>query len=137
VRAYVPIGGRAPAHLAATGRAILAFLPLAIRDAAVRAAQTSDGAGAKTLHLELERIRRRGYAINRGDWEQSVGAIAAPVFDAQGDVIASIGIILPSHRLTAARAAQMGPWIAASAAEVSHKLGHRSDRTLPPLKRAG
>jgi IclR family transcriptional regulator, KDG regulon repressor len=137
VRAYVPIGGRAPAHLAATGKAILAFLPLAARDAVVRAAQTSDGANAKALLSDFERIRRRGYAINRGEWEQSVGAIAAPIFDAQGDVIASIGIILPSHRLTAARAAQMGPWIAASAAEISRQLGHQADRALPVMKRAG
>lgn len=137
VRAYVPIGGRAPAHLAATGKAMLAFLPLDARDAMARAAQTSDGGNAKTLLAEFERIRRRGYAINRGEWEQSVGAMAAPVFDAQGEVIASIGIILPAHRLSAARAAQMGPWIAASAAEISRQLGHNAGRSTAAMKRAG
>jgi IclR family transcriptional regulator, KDG regulon repressor len=137
VRAYVPIGGRAPAHLVATGRAILAFLPPLERSAAATAPRTRDGAGDKALRAEFERIRRRGYAINRGEWEQSVGAIAAPVFDAQGDVIASIGIILPAHRLTNARAVQIGPWIAASAAEISRKLGHNDGRALPVMKRAG
>lgn len=137
VRAYVPIGGRAPAHLVATGKAILAFLPSAERSAGTTAPRARDDSGQKALRLELEKIRRRGYAINRGDWEQSVGAMAAPVFDAQGDVVASIGIILPSHRLTAAKAAQMGPWIAASAAEISRQLGHNAGRAVPLMKRAG
>lgn len=137
VRAYVPIGGRAPAHLAATGKAILAFLSSAARDAVVCAVRLPDGANAKTVLSELERIRRRGYAINRGEWEESVGAMAAPVFGARGDVIASIGIILPAHRLSAARAAQMGPWIAASAAEISRKLGHNAAHVPQSVKRAG
>jgi IclR family transcriptional regulator, KDG regulon repressor len=130
VRAYVPIGGRAPAYSVATGKAILAFLP---------SEKTRGGAGAfgKTLQTEFEQIRRRGYAVNRGEWEQAVGAIAAPVFDAERDVVGSIGIILPSHRLSAAKATQMGTWTAAAAAEISRKLGYGLDRIRPAAKRAG
>jgi len=134
VRAYVPIGGRAPAHSVATGKAILAFLP----------ADKLRGSGgvlgknhSKPLQAEFEQIRRRGYAVNRGEWEQAVGAIAAPVFDAQGDVVASVGIILPSHRLNAAKATQMGTWTAAAAAEISRNLGYGLDRAWPAAKRAG
>jgi IclR family transcriptional regulator, KDG regulon repressor len=130
VRAYVPIGGRAPAHSVATGKAILAFM-------SAEKMRGRDGAGSKALQTEFEQIRRRGYAVNRGEWEQAVGAIAAPVFDAQGDVVASIGIILPSHRLTAAKATQMGRWTAAAAAEISHKLGYGLDPARPAAKRAG
>jgi IclR family transcriptional regulator, KDG regulon repressor len=135
VRAYVPIGGRAPALSVATGKAILAFLP------PDKAGQAGEGrrphTRAKSLLAEFAQIRRRGYAVNRGEWEEAVGAIAAPVFDAQGDVIASIGIILPSHRLTAAKATQMGEWIAEAAVEISHKLGHGADRAQRSMRRAG
>ncbi len=130
VRAYVPIGGRAPAHSVATGKAILAFM-------SAEKMRGRDGAGSKALQTEFEQIRRRGYAVNRGEWEQAVGAIAAPVFDAQGDVVASIGIILPSHRLTAAKATQMGRRTAAAAVEISHKLGYGLDPARPAAKRAG
>lgn len=129
VRAYVPIGGRAPARSVATGKAILAFLPVDKAGQGI--------APSKSLLAEFEQIRRRGYAVNRGEWEEAVGAIAAPLFDAERDVIASIGIILPSHRLTAAKATQMGRWTAAAAAEISRKLGYGADRVLPALKRAG
>lgn len=135
VRAYVPIGGRAPAHSVATGKAILAFLPPERIFAS--GPHGRDGAERKLLQPEFEQIRRRGYAVNRGEWEQAVGAIAAPVFDSQADVVASIGIILPSHRLTAAKATQMGNWTAAAAAEISRKLGYGLDRAAPAAKRAG
>jgi IclR family transcriptional regulator, KDG regulon repressor len=134
VRAYVPIGGRAPAHSVATGKAILAFLP---REKMRGGARGRDGGQSKSLQAEFEQIRRRGYAVNRGEWEQAVGAIAAPIFDAQGDAVASIGIILPSHRLTAAKATQMGVWTATAAAEISRKLGYGLDRTWSAAKRAG
>lgn len=132
VRAYVPIGGRVPAHSVATGKAILAFLPPDRMPAS-----GCDGAERKPLQAEFEQIRRRGYAVNRGEWEQAVGAIAAPVFDAERNVAASIGIILPSHRLTAAKATQMGTWTAAAAAEISRKLGYGLDRAAPAAKRTG
>jgi IclR family KDG regulon transcriptional repressor len=138
VRAYVPLGGRAPAHSVATGKAILAFLPAA-RLAEIERVISPTHHIAKDdqpLAAQLEQIRRRGYAVNRGEWEEAVGAIAAPIFGAEGEVAASIGIILPSHRLTAAKAAQMGAWTAAAAAEISRKLGHGMDRAPPRIKRA-
>lgn len=135
VRAYVPIGGRAPAHSVATGKAILAFLPPG--NSRGGGPRGRDGAYSKPLQTEFEQIRRRGYAVNRGEWERAVGAIAAPVFDAQGDVVASLGIILPAHRLTAAKATQMGRWTAAAATEISRKLGYGLDRARPAAKRAG
>jgi IclR family transcriptional regulator, KDG regulon repressor len=139
VRAYVPIGGRAPAHSVATGKAILAFLPPAklAEIAGSQRAVARDAFRRQAFIAELEQIRRRGHAINRGEWEKSVGAIAAPIFDAQGDAVASIGIILPAHRLTAAKAAQMGSWSASAAAEISRKLGHGAAGRASVLKRVG
>src|SRR5690242_17286782 len=139
VRAYVPIGGRAPAHSVATGKAILAYLPaeqlMRLDGAAQR--HTSRNSGKLQFAEEMERIRRRGYAVNRGEWEDDVGAIAAPLFDAHGEPIASIGVILPLHRLTQAKIPGMGAWIRAAAAEISRKLGHTVTAEPAKLKRAG
>jgi DNA-binding IclR family transcriptional regulator len=82
---------------------------------------------------ELAQIRRRGFAVNRGEWEDGVGAIAAPVFDARGEAVASIGIILPVVRLSSAKASQMAGWTVAAAAEVSRRLGHQEQ----PRRRIG
>jgi IclR family KDG regulon transcriptional repressor len=114
VRAYVPIGGRAPAHSVATGKAILAFLP-------GQEQMRTDQAG---FAAEFKQIRKRGFAVNRGEWEEGVGAIAAPIFDGRGDVLASIGVVLPSTRFTTAKATEMGRIVVGVAAEISRKLGY-------------
>lgn len=136
VRAYVPVGGRAPAHVSATGKAILAFLPaerLARLGAAAPHAPRSVAA-AEAFARDLGQIRRRGFAVNRGEWDPQVGAVAAPVFGGRGDVLGSLGIILPASRLTAAKTVQMGAWAVEAAAAVSARLGHA---TRPNMKRAG
>jgi DNA-binding IclR family transcriptional regulator len=81
--------------------------------------------GKDAFAKELQRIRQRGYAINRGEWEAEIGAVAAPVFDADGQVVASIGVIMPLNRFPASKATQLGTWTSAAAAEVSRQLGYR------------
>jgi IclR family KDG regulon transcriptional repressor len=127
VRAYLPVGGRAPAASVATGRAILAFAPETRGPADPPAA----------LKREFEQVRKYGYAINRGEWEADVGALAAPIFDAHGEVVASVGAILPLSRLTAQKATQLATLITTAAAEVSGRMGHTPPRETSRLKRAG
>jgi DNA-binding IclR family transcriptional regulator len=47
----------------------------------------------------MDRIRQQGYAINRGEWRESVGGLAAPIRDPGGRVIAAVGISGPIERL--------------------------------------
>jgi IclR family KDG regulon transcriptional repressor len=139
VRAYVPIGGRVPAHSIATGKAILAHLPperLAQVADAMHRHERSTGMGTPAYAGELEQIRKRGFAVNRGERDQDVGAVAAPLFDAQGDAIGSIGVILPVSRLNPAKTTQMGAWTIAAAAAISAKLGHRRGNERARMKRS-
>jgi DNA-binding IclR family transcriptional regulator len=126
VRAYLPVGGRAPAASVATGRAIVAFVPGAPCHADASAALTR----------EFEQIRKRGYAINHGEWEADVGALAAPIFDAHGAAVASVGAIMPLSRLSAQKAAQLAALITHAAAQISSRIGHAPSPEAPKLKRA-
>ena len=76
------------------------------------------------LAREFEQIRKRGYAINRGEWEDDVAALAAPIFDAQEAVVASVGIILPHSRLTGATTALFSSLVTRAAKEISLRLGY-------------
>jgi len=139
VRAYVPIGGRAPVHCSATGKTILAFLSVdKLAEIGVSSRQYTKNTvvGADAFAKELAQIRKRGYAVNRGEWSEDVAAVASPLFDAHGIAIGSVGIILPLNRLTAAKTVQMGAWTTAAAAAISAKLGHHvvDERTM---KRVG
>jgi DNA-binding IclR family transcriptional regulator len=104
VRAYSRVGGRAPAHCVATGKAMLAWLEPARLDALSRRIEPWSPRTivepAEFLR-EMERVRLQGYAVNRGEWRETVGGIAAPVRDPGGRVVAAVGLSGPIERLRA------------------------------------
>lgn len=101
VRAYSQIGGRVAAHCVATGKAMIAFKS----DQWLRAmSQDLERATGRTIvdaerfMTEMRAIRRRGYAVNRGEWREAVSGVAAPIMDATGNVIAALGVSGPEAR---------------------------------------
>lgn len=75
------------------------------------------------LREELEQVRERGYAVAVDELEEGLTAVAAPVRNAHGDVIASMSVSGPTFRLPDARVDEVLPLLVAAAAEVSHRLG--------------
>ncbi len=127
IRAYSMVGGRAPAHAVATGKALLAVqrddrlqeLPLQLERFT-----PSTIVEFEQLKAELARVARLGYAINRGEWREGVGGLASPVFDGFDRPIAALGISGPLDRLTVARLEQFAPRVVAVAEELSKAMGH-------------
>jgi IclR family acetate operon transcriptional repressor len=121
-----PAGSRVPARATAVGQAILAHLP----DVAARVAR--DGLVAfsdRTITdpaaflAELETIRRRGYAINVGQLHPETAGVAAPIVEASGAVIGSIGISGPAARIGRDdRLAALAELTAAGASDVQARL---------------
>ncbi|MFT3776922.1 MAG: IclR family transcriptional regulator [Ottowia sp.] len=104
VRAYSTVGGRAPAYCVATGKVLLAWRdePAASSLLSVRplhAYTPSTAPDTAALALALERVRRQGFAVNRGEWRASVWGIASPLRGAGGRVIAALGISGPAERI--------------------------------------
>lgn len=87
------VGGRAPAHSTALGKAMLAWLEP--EDVEARAAESIGRlthrtiADIGTLHQELNRIRRRhGLAFERGECFPDIACVAAAVRGPEGPVAA-------------------------------------------------
>ncbi|MDD7965768.1 IclR family transcriptional regulator [Actinomycetospora lemnae] len=53
------------------------------------------------IELELERVRRRGYAVDREEYAEGFCCIGAPIFAPDGRVAASIAISTPATRFEA------------------------------------
>jgi DNA-binding IclR family transcriptional regulator len=126
VRAYSKVGGRAPAHCVATGKALLAFAPASVVTDVLkrlRAYTTNSITDPAALRAELERVVEVGYAINRGEWREGVCGLAAPIRDSRGSVIAAIGISGPVERLKARTLKQLAPDVVQAARAVSTGLG--------------
>lgn len=85
------------------GRAILAYLPAAEREAAIRAApQTGPLSGKqmpskRTLAAELAEVQRRGAAIYK-NVALDLAGVAAPILKADGSVGGSVGVLMPNSR---------------------------------------
>jgi DNA-binding IclR family transcriptional regulator len=72
---------------------------------------------------ELARVRRRGYATAIGEFELGLNAVAAPVHDARGQVIAAVDIWGPTFRLTPRRVPELAAQVREAAAAISVRLG--------------
>ena len=77
------------------------------------------------LEEEIERAAREGYAVAVDELEEGLTALAAPVRNAHGDVIASMSVSGPSFRLQGPRIEEALGSLRAAADEVSRRLGFR------------
>ena len=91
------IGSRMPAHTTSNGKVLIAFLPPEEQRRLVdgmrlapRTSRTITSHAAFTA--ELGRVRRRGFAENRGESESRMCSLAAPVRDRLGRVVASVSV---------------------------------------------
>ncbi|MGG5260090.1 IclR family transcriptional regulator [Phycicoccus avicenniae] len=76
------------------------------------------------LDAELAEVRARGWAVATDELDVGLTALAAPVRDAHGDVVASVSVSGPTFRFGEARLAQLAPLVAAATAEISGRLAH-------------
>ena len=123
VRVYIDVGSRLPAHVTATGLACLAWLPpervAEILPATLAARTPKTITNRDALMKELERIRARGYARTLGTFRTDVGGVAAPIFAADGNVIAALCVSSPRYRIDAAWNRRVPNAVIAAAKEIS------------------
>ncbi len=127
IRAYSMVGGRAPAHAVATGKALLATQTPAYLDTLPARLERFTAATITQrdeLKAELAKALRVGYAINRGEWRDAVGGLAAPVFNGFERPVAALGISGPLERLTPARMKALAPRLIEVTAQLSQSMGY-------------
>ena len=128
VKMSAQLGSRRPLHCTALGKAYLAALPPEELEVCL-ATLTLDRHTAATitdpaaLAAELDGVRRRGWAVDAEEVEEGVFCLGAAVRDHQRRVVAAISVAGPADRVRA-RADQLGPLVADTAAAISRRLGH-------------
>lgn len=95
------VGVRLPAHLTASGRAMLAALPAAqvralFPDAGAFVDRTGLGpAGPAQLRRVLAQARARGFAVEDGEVTRGLASVAAAVHDHTGHPVAGVAVTYP------------------------------------------
>jgi DNA-binding IclR family transcriptional regulator len=120
-------GRGVPLHSVAAGKVLLAAMPE--REILKLVRRGLDRFTERTITQleplleELARVRRRGYATAFGEFDPALNAVAAPVYDARGQVTAAVDVWGPSFRITPQRMPELVQQIRQSAAAVSVRLG--------------
>ncbi|MGE0028008.1 MAG: IclR family transcriptional regulator [Thermoleophilia bacterium] len=129
--------GRAfPAHATALGKAILAGLTDAERQAAL-AELVLDAWTAHTitdptrLTEDLDVARERGYAIEDAEFHLARRSIGAAVRDHSGRVVAAVGVGAPVSRIADEAIAEIAAAVVEAAQAVSARLGAGALEHLP------
>jgi DNA-binding IclR family transcriptional regulator len=118
------LGRAVPLHATSTGKALLAFLPPEELEAALTQSlpRFTDRTITDPARLrdELDRVRRRGYAVSRGELETALWGASAPVRDRAGRGIAVVSVWGAEARLKAkGRLDELGRAAAATADAVA------------------
>lgn len=129
LRASLTVGSATvPAHCSANGKTLLAFLAEE-QLAALLDAHPLDVRGPNTitereaLLEELARIRAQGFAIDDLEFAVDIRAVAAPIRDHHGEVIAAVAVAGPASRLPLDRMHELAPRVVDVARRISMRLG--------------
>ena len=126
LQAHNWVGQHIPLHATSNGKVLLSELPeteLAATLGTLAAHTGSTITTRKILRTQLAEVREQGYAVAVDELEEGLTAVAAPVRNAHGDVVASLSVSGPTFRLGDAQVAAMLPDLLESAAEISRRLG--------------
>jgi IclR family transcriptional regulator, pca regulon regulatory protein len=103
MRVTINVGTRFPAYATSMGRVLLAGMPAPELDAYLARAQVRPYTqrtvpSVDELRAVLERVRNQGWAIVDQELEEGLRAIAAPIRDRSGRVVAAINVSTHSSR---------------------------------------
>ena len=80
--------------------------------------------GEAELRARIRQVKRRGHAIEDGEWDETAAAVAAPVRNAEGRLVAAIAVAAPRARLSGERPAEVAPIVIEAARAISTRLGY-------------
>jgi DNA-binding IclR family transcriptional regulator len=120
------VGARAPLHVTAVGKIFLAA------DGPERSADYARRSGLprltdntltdpEALGVELEKIRRQGYAFDNEEAEKGVSCIGAGIYNDEAKLVAGLSVSAPSDRLNRAWAGA----VQRTAESISRAIGYR------------
>jgi IclR family transcriptional regulator, acetate operon repressor len=126
------VGRRTPLHATSNGKVLLAYMD--DRELERHLQTPLDAATDRTitdperLRAQLQEIRTRGYAQTLEELEEGLNAVAAPVRQADGEVVAGLSVSGPAFRMRPMDLPRVGRLTMEAAASISRRLGYMERR---------
>lgn len=124
------VGLAVPMYCTASGKLWLAHMDDAALQDYLAATQGRAALTQKTLTddaallAEIEHIRTAGYAIDRAEYDEHIHAIAAPIINQSGKLLACVSILAPAARLSHEHMPEATQRLQATASAIAHELAH-------------
>jgi DNA-binding IclR family transcriptional regulator len=126
------VGRRTPLHCTSSGKVLLAHLPEEDRARLLRGAlqprTPNTVVDRELLEAQLLEADVKGFAWTIEELEVGLNAVAAPVRDASGTVVAAVSVSGPAYRLTPRRIRDCGRLVRNAGADLSRRLGFVEER---------
>lgn len=131
LRVHGEVGHRRPLYAGASSKLLLAFAPPEVQERVLEAPRerftTDTPVSRAALAREIRQVREAGYAVSVGERTSGTAAIAVPIRDATGQVVAALSISAPAGRLTEREVDHYLRALHERALEASRHLGHVPD----------
>ncbi|HEY1658382.1 MAG TPA: IclR family transcriptional regulator [Candidatus Sulfotelmatobacter sp.] len=132
LRIFSRIGAAVPLYCTAVGKVILAYMPEDQRKTLLPQLElkrfTPNTIGSlQELEAELQRIRKNGYGCDLEEHELHIRCVAAPIWDHDGFVNASLSLTAPIVRMPVSRLRQLSSLIQEAGLQISQELGYRKN----------
>lgn len=123
------LGRRTPLHCTASGKVLLAFAPNAVQAQALaadslKAYTPNTQSKPETLRQTLAQVQTQGYALEEAEFVLGIVALAVPIFNHAGQVVASLSVAGPEFRLPTEKLTTFTAELQATARQISHQLGY-------------
>lgn len=129
VRFTIPVGDRRPLYSAASGQAVLAFMPPEIQRAYLTHTKftrfTPHTMTRASMPRALRDIQKDAVAFDRGGRVAGATGIASPIFDRDGNVFASVSAAGPAERMDTHRR-KIEKLVRDAGERISRVLGYRA-----------
>lgn len=123
------MGSHPPVYCSASGKVLLAYLPEDKKRIFIPDEFQSFGPNTiknmAELEVELNKIRQNGYATDDEEWHQNIRAVAAPVWNHDGRVKATLAVAGPKVRVSRQRMEEIGQLLVKAGQELSANIGYR------------
>lgn len=122
------LGARYPLGCTSTGRVLLANLPSEEREVLLSVLENNQMCNKVILDQQalekiLDHVREQGYAIVHEGYQEGLSAIAAPIRDHTGNVIAAVSISGPTYRIGQSKIQNFIDALLDTANDISSNLG--------------
>jgi DNA-binding IclR family transcriptional regulator len=123
-------GANIPLHAGASSKILMAYLPeeewdLIIAKEGLKRYTPNTITNVNKLKAHLREIRKKGYAFSDQEVDKDVRAVAAPILNGRGELVAGLSVAGPAYRINKKKISSCGKLVIKYAQKISLNLGYR------------